>query len=59
VAEPLDTLAQCLHHTGETTEALACWQEAAKIYNTYGHPDDAARIQEHLQKLHNTEPQAE
>jgi tetratricopeptide (TPR) repeat protein len=29
VAEPLETLAQCLHHTGRAIDAIARWQEAA------------------------------
>lgn len=49
VAEPLDTLAQCLHHAGHTGEALTCWQEAARIFDTYGRPEDATRVRERLQ----------
>ncbi len=36
VAEPLDTLAVSLHHTGDTTSAIICWDEAAKILDDYG-----------------------
>ncbi|TCO55651.1 ATP-binding protein [Actinocrispum wychmicini] len=51
VAEPLETLAQCLHHTGRTTDAIAHWQEAAAVFDHYGEPQRAEQIRDHLRTL--------
>ncbi len=48
IAEPLDTLAKSLHHTGRLTEAIQCWHEAAALFTDCGHLHRAAEIREHL-----------
>lgn len=51
VAEPLETLADCLHESGRTTEAIANWQEAATVFDHYGRRERAERIWKHLSVL--------
>ncbi|MGH3878190.1 MAG: ATP-binding protein [Actinophytocola sp.] len=51
VAQPLDTLATALHHTGNTTEAVNCWQEAANLYDKYGRPYPADEIRRRLSSM--------
>lgn len=52
IAEPLDVLAICLLHLGHTGKAMACWQEAATIYEDTGYPHHAAEVR---QRLHDNE----
>jgi hypothetical protein len=48
VAEPLDVLAACLHDLGRTDDAMACWDEAATIYDDTGYPYHAAEVRQRL-----------
>jgi tetratricopeptide (TPR) repeat protein len=48
VAAPLDVLATCLHDLGRTGDAIACWQEAATIYDDTGYPHRAAEVRQRL-----------
>ncbi|MET9266399.1 tetratricopeptide repeat protein [Amycolatopsis sp. NPDC004079] len=50
-AEPLDTLAHSLHRTGSTDAAIACWQEAADIFDADGDAHRAAQVREHLNTI--------
>lgn len=46
VAEPLDTLAVSLHHTGDTASAMVCWEEAVAIFDDCGRPFEADQVRE-------------
>ncbi|MFD9961787.1 ATP-binding protein [Amycolatopsis sp. NPDC058986] len=46
VAKGLDTLAVSLHHIGDTTSAIACWNEAAAIFDDRGYPFAADRVRD-------------
>lgn len=48
VAAPLDTLAMSLHHLGDTDEAVACWREAAVLFDDCGRPHHSARVRQRL-----------
>jgi tetratricopeptide (TPR) repeat protein len=48
LAAPLDVLATCLLHLGHTGDAIACWQEAATVYDDAGYPHEAAEVRQHL-----------
>ncbi|HEY3552327.1 MAG TPA: tetratricopeptide repeat protein, partial [Solirubrobacterales bacterium] len=48
VAEPLDVLASCLQDLGRTDEAIACWEEAATIYDDTGYVRNAAEVRQRL-----------
>ncbi|MBE8522016.1 ATP-binding protein [Amycolatopsis sp. H6(2020)] len=52
VAQPLDVLATCLLQIGHTGDAIACWQEAATVYDDAGYPHEAAEVR---QRLHETQ----
>ncbi|MET8848651.1 tetratricopeptide repeat protein [Amycolatopsis sp. NPDC004625] len=52
VAEPLDALATCLNHLGRTDDAIACWLEAASIFDDTGYPHRAAELR---QRTHDTD----
>ncbi|MEV8440449.1 tetratricopeptide repeat protein [Actinosynnema sp. NPDC051121] len=51
VAEPLETIAVSLHHVGQVSESLTCWQEAAAIYERYGQLDKASQIRERIRDV--------
>ncbi|MDX3192613.1 tetratricopeptide repeat protein [Streptomyces sp. MN03-5084-2B] len=48
VAEPLEVLAGCLHDLGRTDDAIACWEEAATIYDNTGYLHHAAEVRARL-----------
>lgn len=48
IADPLDVSATCLHQLGNTTEAIACWREAATVYEDTGYPNLAAEVRQRL-----------
>lgn len=50
VAAPLDTLAVCLHHTGDTASAIACWEEAAAIFDHRRYPYRADQVRDRLRR---------
>ncbi|NBH07454.1 NB-ARC domain-containing protein [Amycolatopsis sp. SID8362] len=54
IAEPLDVLASCLHDLGHTEKAIACWQEAATVYDDTGYPDLATEIRQRIQDAQTT-----
>ncbi|MFC0438037.1 tetratricopeptide repeat protein [Kutzneria buriramensis] len=51
VGEPLETLAECLHHTGHTSDAIPLWREAADTFHQYGEPHRAAQVRDLLRAL--------
>lgn len=53
VAQPLNTLAISLHHTGQTAEAITCWHEAAALFDHYGRAEKAKQIRH---QIHSTRP---
>jgi tetratricopeptide (TPR) repeat protein len=48
IAVPLDVLATCLLQLGHTDDALACWQQAATVYDHAGYPREADEVRQHL-----------
>jgi tetratricopeptide (TPR) repeat protein len=51
VAAPLMTMAALLRRVGREDEAVACWQEAAELYDDYGRPWHAAQARQSIQGL--------
>jgi tetratricopeptide (TPR) repeat protein len=50
VAKPLATLAVSLHHTGDTASAIACWEEAATVFNDQNLPLEAHEVRERARR---------
>jgi tetratricopeptide (TPR) repeat protein len=48
IAEPLNTLAVSLHHTGNAAEAVTYWREAAILFEDHGRPHQAAQVRQRL-----------
>lgn len=52
IAEPLNVLATSLLRLGHIDEAIACWQEAATVYDDAGHPHEATEVRRLLRVAH-------
>lgn len=48
-AEPLNTLATSLNHTGQTAKVITCWREAA-LFDYYGRPEHADQVRRRIHK---------